>query len=311
MSDRLVTLSGEHDEWLSHILEGEKTLPEFIAQEGEQAAEVADLLATAQEVHRLLVPAGPSHAYASASRARIMNRIRSKTSPRTRPRLRPALSGMFLRPAYALTALILLVALAFSGVGVASAAAESIPGDPLYGVKLNLEEVRFGLTWNEGGKVHLLSEFADERLGEAEKALALGRQADADAALSGYAETVDRQVGLLETYDLGEEGDVLEGVEAEMANHLEVLARVQAQVPASAQDAIQHAIERSSHGQAVLQMLEDQGKPSDLAPGQQGRPATATPEPDDEQQGHGKKDKTRTPGEPNQPTRKPTKTPGS
>jgi len=310
MSERPVSLSDEHDQWLSRLLEGETTLSEFLAQESKDAAQVTDLLATAQEVHQLLVPASPSETFFVASRARIMNRIRSKSSVRAKPRSRPLLSGIFLRPAYALVALILLVSLAFSGVGVASAAAESLPGDPLYGVKRSLEEVRLGLTWNEESQVLLLSEFVEERLAEAEKALALGRQSDAEAALSDYAETLDRQVGLLESSGLGEGGDVLDRVEADVANHLEVLARVQAQVPEAAQDAIQHAIERSSHGQTVLQTLREHGKPSDLAPGQQGQPGIATPEPDNEQNG-AKKDKTRTPGAPPKPTHKPTKTPRS
>ena len=310
MSERPVSLSDEHDQWLSRILEGETTLSEFLAQESKEAAQVADLLATAQEVHQLLVPGGPSEAFAVASRARIMNRIRSKASVRARPRSRPLLSGLFLRPAYALVAMILLVSLAFSGIGVASAAVESLPGDPLYGVKRSLESVRLGLAWSEENQALLFSEFVEERLAEAVKALALGRQSDAETALSDFAETLDRQVGLLESSDIGEEGDVLDRVEAEFANHLEVLTRVQAQVPAAAQDAIQHAIERSSHGQAVLQTLGEQGKPSDLAPGQEGQPGRATPEPDEEQNGT-KKDKTRTPGPRAQPTHKPSKTPRS
>jgi hypothetical protein len=103
----------------------------------------------------------------------------------------------------------------------------------------------------------------------------------------------------------------LNEVDLELANHLEVLARVQAQVPASAQDAIQHAIESSSHGQEVLKTLEAGGKPSELAPGQQGQPGEESSEPDDDPNGDGKPEKTRTPHPPAKPTHKPTKTPRS
>jgi hypothetical protein len=51
-------------------------------------------------------------------------------------------------------------------LGVGQAAADSLPGEPLYGLKLATEEIRLRLTSNGHAKANLTRSLAEERLGE-------------------------------------------------------------------------------------------------------------------------------------------------
>jgi hypothetical protein len=69
-----------------------------------------------------------------------------------------------LRPALATVVVMAVVLLA--GGGVVAAAGGSLPDNPLYQVKLAVEEVRLALTPSDLGKAELNARFADERVDE-------------------------------------------------------------------------------------------------------------------------------------------------
>jgi hypothetical protein len=69
-----------------------------------------------------------------------------------------------LRPALATVVVMAVVLLA--GGGVVAAAGGSLPDNPLYQVKLAVEEVRLALTPSDLGKAELNAQFADERVDE-------------------------------------------------------------------------------------------------------------------------------------------------
>jgi hypothetical protein len=69
-----------------------------------------------------------------------------------------------LRPALATVVVMAIVLLA--GGGVVAAAGSSLPDNPLYQVKLAVEEVRLALTPSDLGKAELNAQFADERVDE-------------------------------------------------------------------------------------------------------------------------------------------------
>jgi hypothetical protein len=87
-----------------------------------------------------------------------------------------------LRPALAAMAVLVLVL-----AGATSAAASSIPGDALYGVKRASEDVRLALTFDPVARTQLLSELTDRRLEE----LAKRRPLSAATATQDYAEAVE------------------------------------------------------------------------------------------------------------------------
>jgi hypothetical protein len=66
--------------------------------------------------------------------------------------------------------------------GAGQAAAASLPGGPLYGLKLTAEEARMGLTSDPAAKAELAAEFAENRLDEIGRMMAAGRAVDGETA---------------------------------------------------------------------------------------------------------------------------------
>ena len=86
---------------------------------------------------------------------------------------------MRLKLAGALMAALLVFGMVF---GVGQAAAASLPGGPLYGLKLTAEEARMGLTSDPEAKAELAAELAENRLDEIGRMMAAGKAVDGATA---------------------------------------------------------------------------------------------------------------------------------
>jgi hypothetical protein len=86
---------------------------------------------------------------------------------------------MRLKLAGTLVAALLVFGMVF---GVGQAAAASLPGGPLYGLKLTAEEARMGLTSDPEAKAELAAELAENRLDEIGKMMAAGKTVDGATA---------------------------------------------------------------------------------------------------------------------------------
>jgi hypothetical protein len=298
------------DECLSRIQSGEATV-ELCQQEfPEYAEDLALMLSVADEVQKHLAPPEPSEVFKSTSGSRVVNRWRAMQKGTQRREERwtrriwraPRLSW---QPAYVIVSAVLAIGLLATSAGVASASTNTLPGDALYGVKRGIEEVRLAFTLSATGDAALLEGFADLRLDETEALLAADRQDDALLALEGYEEMVSRLTDLAGQAPLTDVPGSLEHLQTSLESHIQVLQRVRTQVPEKAQEAIDHAIERSSHGQEVIEQVRQGESPSDQAPGQlkktEDQPGEATEE-NDLGKGHektpGPKQKEKTPGPP-------------
>jgi hypothetical protein len=220
------------------------------------------LEAMAWRVRQDLTPPPPSAAFTAAARRRLLHRLPSRAA---RSQARPAL-GAVRRLAYALASV--LLALTLGTAGVAYAAQEAIPGDSLYGVKRLLESARWSLTADPRSQAALLSDLAAERTREVEELAQIGRGALLAATLDDYGQVLDRLQAVAETLPQEARARVLAQVAARVHENQQVLERLLEQAPEQAAPSIEHAIERSSHGQQVLEALEQAESPSDLAPGQ-------------------------------------------
>jgi hypothetical protein len=97
---------------------------------------------TAQQLSALAAPPPPPPGQLTAGRQRLLaEAARMDTVKAARPR-QPALRAGNFRLAGALLAAVLIMGLAFVG----RAAADSLPGTPLYGLKLVVEQARMALT---------------------------------------------------------------------------------------------------------------------------------------------------------------------
>lgn len=243
--------------------------------------ELMSLLRLAQSLESL-EPAGPGPAFTRNARIRIWNTIQLKAK-----NSRGAISGkrsLHLSWRRALAGGFLALALVFSGLGVASASA--LPGDALYNIKRGIESVQMALVFTDEQEAGLLVQFAQERVEEIEALSQLDRPQDLNRALGDYSQTMDDFLNL--TANIGDEwDDNLDDVQDMFSHHTQVLQAVQERAPQNAQDALQQAIERSAHGQAVIEILQQGGNPSELAPGQQNRPEHDSDNQSDNHPNHG------------------------
>ena len=164
------------------------------------------------------------------------------------------------RPALAAMAVLVLVL-----AGATSAAASSLPGDALYGVKRATEDVRLAFTFDAEARTHLLAELTDERLEELAE-IAKRRPSYAPTATQEYADAVEAFADALDDLKnaVSEEKRVAAQAlaEAARAKHKAVLDAVKDRLSEEDQSDVQKVIDR-----------EEERTSNDPGRGQGGRPS--------------------------------------
>ncbi len=121
-----------------------------------------------------------------AFRLQARNRMLAAAAARRRARRWNPLAAVprpVVRLAYAGA---LAVALTVGGLTAAAASGDSLPGDPVYGVKLGVERVQLATTFDPAARARLQLHFADVRLAEAQRLFALGRVQDGVRGMNQY-----------------------------------------------------------------------------------------------------------------------------
>jgi hypothetical protein len=194
-------------------------------------------------------------------RVRLMSEAVTVLAPRPSRFSFPAI----LRPALAAVAILVLVL-----AGATSAAASSLPGDPLYAVKRIGEDVRLTLTFNDVARTRLLAELTDRRLEELAE-IAKHRPASAPTATHEYADAVNDFANALDELrgaDSEEKRNAAQALaEAARAKHKAVLDAVKEQLPPEAQSDVQKVND------------DEQERTSPANDGRGGRPSNAPPRP--------------------------------
>ena len=146
----------------------------------------------------------------------------------------------WLRPALAVgfAALVLIA-------GATSAAAGSVPGDPAFGLKRAIEEVRVALTFDDVERVRLLAEIADQRLSELEKVAT--RDDKAPTASEEYALAVTRFRDAVDTLQQAAPEDksalAQDVADAAREKHEIVLEQLKDRLSEKAKDSVDRALE--------------------------------------------------------------------
>jgi hypothetical protein len=78
------------------------------------------------------------------------------------------------------------LALVAASLTAAAASSDSLPGDPLYGIKLGVEQVQLATTIDSAARARLQLHLADVRLTEAQRLFALGRSSAAVSVVTQY-----------------------------------------------------------------------------------------------------------------------------
>jgi Xaa-Pro aminopeptidase len=149
---------------------------------------------------------------------------------------------MILRPALATVAALVLVV-----AGATSAAASSLPGEALYGVKRAGEDVRLALTFDAEARTHLLAELTDRRLEELAE-IAKRRPASAPTATQEYADAVEAFADAIDDLKAAANEDKRAAAqalaEAARAKHKAVLDAVKERLSGDDQSDVQKVIDR-------------------------------------------------------------------
>jgi len=146
----------------------------------------------------------------------------------------------WLRPALAVgfAALVLIA-------GATSAAAGSVPGDPAFGLKRAIEEVRVALTFDDVERVRVLADIADQRLSEL--AQVATRDDKAPTASAEYAEAVTRFREAVDTLQQAAPEDksalAQDVADAAREKHEIVLEQLKDRLSEKAKDSVDRALE--------------------------------------------------------------------
>lgn len=178
----------------------------------------------------------PDPLYRRRLRADVVNRhLATREGLIVRPRSRNEMGKLGRAVLYA------SLATAFSVSAAGAAAQDAVPGDTLYPMKLQLEEIRLRIA-PPGLRDDLLAQALDERLEEVEQLAHLGewqRAAQAVAAVED-AETRLASAGA----PLGRQDA------AELDRHVVVLTDLLAEAPASARGGLERALQAASFGES-------------------------------------------------------------
>jgi hypothetical protein len=154
-----------------------------------------------------------------------------------------------------LTVTLALVLGVLAGGNIASA--NSLPGDPLYGVKRASEQVRILLTLNADSRAALEDELAELRASEVKQVLEQGRETQVD--LNGVVEKVDGDRITIQGITIQLAADSLRGQAPEIGSKVAIVAQTQ------------------KDGTVQATALNVRAAPAVLQPAV--RPATQTPSP--------------------------------
>lgn len=201
--------------------------------------ELAPLVELAAGLSASAAAVGPSPAFRAAARARLMHVARESAAPRG-PRTRLAAPA----PRWAPSLAAMLAGIALAGNLTLAAAAEALPGDLLYPVKLLAEQADLVLARDEEARRDLQLRVADARLREAVALAERGQPERAAEAASAYARAVEALV----PSETEVEERVAKALSARLAEHQSRLSQVLGRAPEPARPALEQALQRSRRG---------------------------------------------------------------
>lgn len=161
------------NECLEHLLTGQETVEQCLRRYPEYAAELEPLLRTTVLMNKA-VDVKPSAEFRAKARYQMQLKMAQAKSPNRNYRAVP-------RWAIAVCSIMLVFVL---GGGTVLASRNSMPGNPLYAVKLAAENIQVTLTGYEEKKTELYIAMADERLTEMTWMVDNGKTQNLEAAAS-------------------------------------------------------------------------------------------------------------------------------
>ncbi|MCL5428364.1 MAG: DUF5666 domain-containing protein [Chloroflexi bacterium] len=152
------------------------------------------------------------------------------------------------RFAWAVTSILLAVALLLGGAGAAYASQSALPAEPLYQLKIAIEDLRLTLSTDEAGDANLLLQFIQRRVDEMASLAGHERFEDISIPVARYNDSLLQLATII--LDYIERGDsrareLISLLAEALAEHEKVLSTLLETLPASANSGIELAIQIS------------------------------------------------------------------
>jgi hypothetical protein len=196
-------MTREFDEALEACLElirdGRETLESVVARYPEYAEELRAQLETISWLFAHEPALEPRPGFVSASRRRLVARIKEEgqqVPPTWKDRLRQSLQVQRIAP---IAFVAVFMAFLFIGGTVVTIARNSVPGEPLYSVKRNLEQIALALALDKNDDVSLRFQYVEERLIEIQELIVEGRSEEFAESLHDYEIEVAETIELIES----------------------------------------------------------------------------------------------------------------
>lgn len=238
---------------LDAVAEGRLTVEECLAHYPAYADEIAPMLYMAESL-RDARTVRPSLGFRKQAKARMQQRIAASSRKplalvETRKTRQPKTNrGWFGMPSLAFRALIALVVVGMlaSVTGMtASAADNAAPGDPLFAVDTAVERISLTLTRTADGRLNLQLAIANERMAEAETLINAGQDANANAALALYDETVVEIEETTQQVAPEQQAAAQEKVKNNLDKHIAKMTELLDRVPPQARGNIERHIQKT------------------------------------------------------------------
>jgi hypothetical protein len=175
MNDELMTA---FDECLNALAAGED-LEASLKRYPALANDLRPMLETARAAQLLGVSFPAPRPAQLASRARFLARAGELRAARPHT-WRNRLTGWLLTNRLASSALAILLVVVIAGYSALTVSAQSLPGDPLYGLKRTVEQTQLWLSPNAETRAELEHQFTARRLQEVEQVMVEGRTVDVE-----------------------------------------------------------------------------------------------------------------------------------
>jgi len=188
---------------LEKIQSGQATLEGVLEQHPDLADELRPLLETALWFRMRKATVDPRPGFVAASQRRLVEQIKQEQAARSEPLylggvsvIKQFFEGLTARRlAFQMAVVIILAAgLVAGGAGVGRMASTALPGEPLYGVKIAMEDASLALQGDHAARAELHMRYAQRRLDEIRVLAAENRLDEIADAVVMYEEHVNQAI---------------------------------------------------------------------------------------------------------------------
>jgi hypothetical protein len=254
---------------LEAVENGQLTLEELLSQYPEQRDEIIDIFGLVSRFQNISLPE-PRSQFQKSARTRLLTTMQGQEVVTIQTRLRHIWQSaqlLWIRRPVMTIALIVALVLSLVGGGTAYASLEAIPGDILYPVKIQIEDLQLTATQNQVNE-DLYLQLAEERVEEVRALIDQGRYEDIPTAMTRLEHVVNRAAETLENAPEKGRPETITG----FSSSLSMLAELLDQVPDAAKPGLEKATEAINRVQDRLSGIlpgdvpnqVDEGKPETI-----------------------------------------------